>query len=237
MGTPGRQTGGGFRRAHTRRRCCRYGSPWPVDRRRPLDSATRGATARHPSAGSRCSGPPRPGTPGRPGRRAPSGVRPARRRAAGPPDGQGSSRSAVCGAVTRPPSAHRRRAGQVDAEVGGEHEGEAAVPLSVRFLLVGGDAGADEAGGGAVEGEVTAVRGVVLREADGGRGRWGWGCSGLGGVGRLHGGFRWPRRSSANGGSSSPCAARGRSSWSGRPPPEMTSPPADEPGGGVPGAP
>ncbi|WP_333759097.1 hypothetical protein, partial [Streptomyces sp. ISBFB 2968] len=69
----------------------------------------------------------------------------------------------MCGAVTRPPSAHRRRAGQVDAEVGGEHEGEAAVPLSVRFLLVGGDAGADEAGGGAVEGEVTAVGGVVLR--------------------------------------------------------------------------
>ncbi|EOY49045.1 hypothetical protein SLI_4335 [Streptomyces lividans 1326] len=142
------------------------------------------------SAGSRCSGPPRPGTPGRPGRRAPSGVRPARRRAAGPPDGQGSSRSAVCGAVTRPPSAHRRRAGQVDAEVGGEHEGEAAVPLSVRFLLVGGDAGADEAGGGAVEGEVTAVRGVVLREADGGGGAGGapgsvaWGACTVGSGGR-----------------------------------------------------
>lgn len=49
------------------------------------------------------------------------------------------------------------------------------MPLSVRFLLVGGDAGADEAGGGAVEGEVTAVRGVVLREADGGRGAVGLG--------------------------------------------------------------
>ncbi len=65
----------------------------------------------------------------------------------------------------------------VDAEVGGGHEGGTAVPPTVPFeflcALVGGEVGADEAGGGAVEGEVTAVRGVVEGEACGGGGALG----------------------------------------------------------------
>ncbi len=53
---------------------------------------------------------------------------------------------------------------EVDAEVGGQHEGDTAAPLTGALLLVGGKVGADETGIGAVEGEAEAVGGAVRGE-------------------------------------------------------------------------
>jgi hypothetical protein len=53
---------------------------------------------------------------------------------------------------------------EIDPEVGGEHEGQAAAFLENGFLFVGGEVGADEGGGCPVEGTVQAVRGTVAGE-------------------------------------------------------------------------
>lgn len=57
---------------------------------------------------------------------------------------------------------------EVDAEVGGEDEGPATVLRALLLLhFVHDEVGAHEPGGGAVEGEVTAVGGVMEGEACG----------------------------------------------------------------------